>query len=300
MVTLVSMSRAAVDDGIQLEYDTFGSADDSPLLLVMGLGGQMIGWDADFCRRIADEGFFVIRFDNRDIGLSSRVVPEGFDYGTAFGAAFTGQPFEPPYRLVDMAADTVGLLDHLGIERVHAVGASLGGMIVQTLAIEHPERLLSATSMMSTTGDRSVGQATAEATTLLTQARPNDRDAFVAATVESERILNGPVVPFDEQRVAERAGEAYDRSHDREGVGRQLLAVLASPDRTEALGGVEVPFLVIHGDADPLIAPSGGEATARAVPGAELVTIEGMGHNVPPVFWDRIVDVIVAHARKAG
>jgi pimeloyl-ACP methyl ester carboxylesterase len=298
-VTMQDMSRATVQDGIELEYETFGSSDDAPMLLVMGLGGQMTAWDPEFCQRLVGEGFYVIRYDNRDVGLSTRVAPEGFDLNRAIAAAFTGGQIEPPYRLADMAADAVGLLDHLGIDSSHVVGVSMGGMIVQTLAIEHAGRVRSVSSIMSTTGDRSVGQATAEAAALLSRPPASARDEYVESTVEAEHLLNGGVVPVDEERVRRRAEHAWERSYDPAGVGRQLVAILGSPDRTAALGSVTVPFQVLHGDKDPLVGYSGGEATAKAVPDAELVTIEGMGHNLPVVFWDQVVAAIVDHARKA-
>jgi pimeloyl-ACP methyl ester carboxylesterase len=295
------MPTAEVSEGIELEYETFGDAADDPLLLVMGLGAQMVAWDEAFCRRFVDEGFFVIRYDNRDVGRSTKIESdEPLDVAGALAAAFTGGEVRAPYLLSDMADDAFGLLDALGIESAHVVGASMGGMIVQTKAISRPERLRSVTSIMSTTGDTAVGGATEEAMALLVRPPATTKEEYIASAVASERLLNGPTIPFDEERSRKRAEVQWERGYHPVGVGRQLIAILASGDRTEALRSVEVPFLVIHGDADPLVGYSGGQATAEAVPGAELVTIEGMGHNLPVAAWDQMVEAIVAHARKAG
>jgi pimeloyl-ACP methyl ester carboxylesterase len=264
---------------------------------VMGLGTQMIAWDEELCQRFADRGFFVIRFDNRDVGLSTKIEAPDLDVAAAIGAALAGQPPDAPYLLTDMADDAFGLLDHLGIDRAHVVGASMGGMIAQTMAIARPERVATLTSIMSTTGDPDVGTATPEAMALLMTRPPADREAYVANAVASSRLLHGPVLPFDEARAADRAARSFDRCFHPAGVGRQLVAIIASGDRTAALADVAVPTLVIHGDVDPLVNHSGGVATAKAVPGAQLLTIAGMGHGLPPERWDEIVDAIVAHAR---
>jgi pimeloyl-ACP methyl ester carboxylesterase len=287
-------------NGIELEYDTFGDDADPALLLVMGLGAQMVAWDEEFCRLLAGRGFHVIRFDNRDVGLSTRFEhADDLNVPAAVMASLSGGKVEAPYRLGDMADDAFGLLDALGLERAHVVGVSMGGMIAQTMAIAHPERLRSLTSIMSTTGDREVGNPTPEALTLLMTRPPSDRDGYLDNAVSSSRLLHGNVLPFDADRARERAGLAFDRAFYPIGVGRQLVAILASGDRTDALGGVTVPTLVIHGDADPLVDHSGGVATAKAVPGAELRTIEGMGHDLPVECWDEIVDAIARHAARA-
>jgi pimeloyl-ACP methyl ester carboxylesterase len=287
-------------NGIELEYDTFGDDADPALLLVMGLGAQMVAWDGEFCRLLAGRGFHVIRFDNRDVGLSTRFEhADELNVPAAVMASLSGGEVEAPYRLGDIADDAFGLLDALGLERAHVVGVSMGGMIAQTMAIAHPERLRSLTSIMSTTGDREVGNPTPEALTLLMTRPPSDRDGYVDNAVSSSRLLHGNVLPFDADRARERAGLAFDRAFYPIGVGRQLVAILASGDRTDALAGVTVPTLVIHGDADPLVDPSGGVATAKAVPGAELRTIEGMGHDLPVECWDEIVDAIARHAARA-
>ncbi|HUF32746.1 MAG TPA: alpha/beta hydrolase [Acidimicrobiales bacterium] len=295
------MSTAEVQDGIELEYETFGDAAGDPLLLVMGLGAQMVAWDAAFCQRFADEGFFVVRYDNRDVGRSTKIESdEPLDVPGALVAAFTGGEVKAPYLVQDMADDAFGLLDALGIGSAHVVGASMGGMIVQAMAISRPERLRSVTSIMSTTGDPAVGGASEEAMALLVRPPAQSREQYLEATVAAEQLLNGPTIPFDAERSRRRAEVQWDRGYYPVGVGRQLIAILASGDRTEGLGSVAVPFLVIHGDADPLVGYTGGEATAKAVPGAELMTIEGMGHNLPVPAWDEIVPAVIAHARKAA
>jgi pimeloyl-ACP methyl ester carboxylesterase len=286
-------------NGIELEYDTTGDPGAPPLLLVMGLGAQMIVWDDEFCARLADRGFWVIRFDNRDVGLSTKVEAEGFNVPAAIGAALTGGTVEAPYLLTDMADDAFALLDHLGIERAHVVGASMGGMIAQTMAIRRPERVATLTSIMSTTGSQDVGNATPEALALLMTSPPSSRDEYLANAASSSRLLHGGVLPFDEQRAVDRAAASYDRCFYPAGVGRQLVAILASGDRTPSLAGCRVPTLVVHGDADPLVDHSGGVATAEAVPGAELLTIAGMGHDLPVEKWDEIVDAIAGHTAKA-
>jgi pimeloyl-ACP methyl ester carboxylesterase len=256
------MPRAQAN-GMELEYDTTGDPGAPPLLLVMGLGAQMIAWDDEFCARVAGRGFYVIRFDNRDAGLSTKVdPPEGFDVMTSIGAALGGGPVDAPYLLTDMADDAFGLLDVLGIERAHVVGASMGGMIAQTMAISRPDRVATLTSIMSTTGNRDVGAATPEAMALLMTSPPSTRDEYVANAVASSQLLHGSVLPFDEQRAAARAAASFDRCFHPPGVGRQLVAILASGDRTDALQRLSVPTLVVHGDADPLVGHSGGVATA--------------------------------------
>jgi pimeloyl-ACP methyl ester carboxylesterase len=286
-------------NGIELEYDTTGDPGAPPLLLVMGLGAQMIAWDDGFCERLAGQGFWVIRFDNRDTGLSTKVEAAGFNVPAAIGAALSGGTVDAPYLLADMADDAFALLDHLGVERAHVVGASMGGMIAQTMAIAHPERVATLTSIMSTTGSQDVGNATPEALALIMTSPPSSRDDYLANAVSSSRLLHGGVLPFDEQRAADRAAASYDRCFYPAGVGRQLVAILASGDRTPSLAGCRVPTLVVHGDADPLVNHSGGVATAEAVPGAQLLTVEGMGHDLPVEKWDEIVDAIVGHTAKA-
>jgi pimeloyl-ACP methyl ester carboxylesterase len=294
------MPRAQTN-GMELEYDTTGDPGASPLLLVMGLGAQMIAWDDEFCRRLAGAGFYVIRFDNRDVGLSTKVEPAGgFSVVAAIGALLSGGTVDAPYLLTDMADDAFGLLDEIGVDRAHVVGASMGGMIAQTMAIARPERVATLTSIMSTTGHQDVGNATPEALAILMASPPSSRDEYVTNAIATSRLLHGPVLPFDEALAAARAGASFDRCFHPAGVGRQLVAILASGDRTSSLAEVRVPTLVIHGDADPLVNHSGGVATAEAVPEAELLTIEGMGHDLPVEKWDDVVDAIAAHTARAA
>ena len=288
---------SASANGITIEFDTFGEQAAPALLLVMGLGAQMIAWPEDFCKALADEGFFVIRYDNRDVGLSTKI--EGGPPPDVV-AAMTGDASSAVYRLDDMAADGMGLLDALGIDEAHIVGASMGGMIVQTMAINHPDRVRSLCSIMSTTGNPSVGQASPAAMTMLLRPRPANREEAIEAAVEANKVIGSPGFPFEEDEARERAAEAFDRCFYPEGFARQLVAIIASGDRTEALGSVTVPTLVIHGTKDPLVTPSGGEATARAIPGATLLEIDGMGHDLPVGAWPQIIPAIAANAAKAG
>lgn len=288
------MPRANVN-GIELEYDLFGDEAAPPLLLVMGLGAQMIAWDDEFCAQLAGRGYRVVRFDNRDVGLSSKTEGPLPDIMACLG----GDASSANYTLADMADDAVGLLDVLGIPRAHIVGASMGGMIVQTIAIRHPDRVLSLCSIMSTTGAPDVGAPTNEAMQELLRPVSTNKEDYLEAAVRSSKVIGSTGFPFDEERTRERAEVHYDRCYHPMGVARQLAAILASGDRTEALAAVSVPTVVIHGDADPLVTPTGGEATAKAVPDAEHVVIEGMGHDLPLGAWPQIIDAIVTNASKA-
>jgi pimeloyl-ACP methyl ester carboxylesterase len=285
--------------GIELFYETFGDPSGEPLLLVMGLGAQLHIWDEDFVEALVDRGFHVIRFDNRDVGLSTKV--EGISSEEAavrLMARFAGQEIEAPYLLSDMAADAFSLLDHLGIESAHIVGASMGGMIVQQMVIDHPERVRSITSIMSTTGDADVGQPEPAAMAVLMQPPAATREQAIEQAVEGSRAISSPV-HFDEDAARARAITSYDRAYHPDGVVRQLLAVVASGSRTAGLGQVDVPALVVHGDADPLVTPSGGHRTAEAISGAELLVLEGMGHDMPPVYWPQIVEAITKVAARS-
>ncbi len=285
-------------NGIELCYDTFGDRAAPPLLLIMGLAAQMIAWDEEFCEQLAARGYFVIRFDNRDIGLSTRFPQHGTpDLLALLGQALMGRSVAAPYTLRDMAADAIGLLDALGIARAHVVGASMGGAIGQEMAIHHGERLLSLTSIMSSTGDPSLPQASPEAMAVLLSPPPTDRDSYFASYKRTWAVLRGPGFPLDEAKDLERAARAWDRGLNSPGVARQMAAILASGNRTSALGSVCVPTLVIHGDADPLVRHEGGVATAKAIPGARLLTINGMGHALPISMWPQLIDAIAAHAR---
>jgi pimeloyl-ACP methyl ester carboxylesterase len=283
-------------NGIEIAYETFGERSDPALLLVMGLGVQMIHWHPELCAALAERGFYVIRFDNRDIGHSAKI--EGGPEPNLM-AAMTRDASSASYTLEDMADDAVGLLDHLGVETAHVMGASMGGMIGQTMAIRHPTRVLSLTSIMSTTGAPEVGQPLAEALPALITPAPSGREPYVEYVLGIWRVIGSPGFDRDETWIREVAGEAYDRSFNPIGVARQLLAVVASGDRTQALGQVRAPTLVIHGREDPLIQLSGGEATAEAVPGAELLVIPGMGHDLPREVWPRMIDAVVANSERA-
>lgn len=281
-------------NGIDIEYLIEGDAADRPLLLVMGLGAQLITWPQGFVDALRERGFFVIRFDNRDSGLSTKCqgTPE-------ITALFTGDTSSAPYLVEDMANDAAGLLVELDLPKVHVVGASLGGMITQALVIHHQDLFLSACSIMSTTGNRAVGAPTGEAITALLRPIATSREEAIEASVAGSKVIGSPGYPVDEALLRTRAGAAYDRSYCPEGTARQLAAVLASPDRTEGLHGVDLPFLVLHGEADPLVTLSGGQATAEAVPDAKLITYPGMGHDLPEPLWTDVADAIVTNAELA-
>ncbi len=284
-------------NGVRLEYEAMGDPADPPLLLVMGLGAQMTTWPDGFCRLLVDRGYYVVRYDNRDCGLSTH-----FDHVALpdLMALLSGQSAEVPYDLNDIAADAAGLLDALGLAPAHVVGASMGGMIVQALAVNHPDHVRSVCSIMSTTGAPGVGQPTTEAAAALLVPPATTRDEAIENSVAGSRVIAGKGFPFPEDEVRRRAAEAYDRAFDPAGVVRQMAAILASPDRTEGLGAVRVPFLVIHGADDPLVTLSGGEATAAAVPGAVLMVVPGMGHDLPAPVWTELTEAIADNAAKAG
>ena len=289
--------RAAAN-GIEIEYDTFGDPADPTLLLVRGLGAQMVSWHPDLCHTFVDRGFHVVRFDNRDVGLSTKIDDHGVDVMAALLGAFSG-PVEAPYLLSDMAADSWGLLDHLGIDRAHLMGESMGGMIVQQMAIDQPERTLSLVSCASTTGDPDVGQPNAEAVAMLLTPSPADRQANIDLGVEQSRFLAGPVYA-DEDWDRERLTLSFDRCHDPDGTVRQLLAVLVSPARSAALRTLDVPALVVHGEIDPLIHVSGGERTSECLRGSEFLRLEDVGHTLPRYFWAPIVQHVTALAARAA
>jgi pimeloyl-ACP methyl ester carboxylesterase len=293
-VTIASSAEKLARVGeIELAYETFGDPSDRAILLIMGLGAQMIFWPEELCELLAGRRYFVIRFDNRDVGRSTilEAAPPGLP------AVLAGRA-DAPYRLEDMASDAAGLLDHLGIERAHIVGSSLGGMIAQRFALDHPDRTLSLASIMSTTGDRSVGRPTDAAMAVLTTAPPSDRDGYVEATVAGRGVIGSQ--PADPERNRRLAELAYDRGYHPAGTARQFAAIAVATDRTPELGELDVPTVVIHGADDPLITVSGGEATAAAIPDAELVVVEGMGHDLVPRHLERIADAIVANAERAG
>jgi len=283
---------------IEICYESFGPDDAQPLLLVMGLGAQMTLWTPGFVSELLERGFRVIRFDNRDVGLSSKSAGDAPDVMALYAKSIAGEPVDAPYTLATMAADAVGLLDALEIPAAHVVGASMGGMIVQMMAIEHPDRVLSMTSIMSTTGANDVGQPDPAAIGALLTPAPTDRDGAIASSIATTRIIGGPL--FDEADARARAAESYDRCFHPAGPAFQIAAIAATGDRTERLGGVSVPTLVIHGREDSLVTLSGGEATAAAVPGADLLVLSQMGHDIPELYWPQIADAIFGVAVRAN
>jgi pimeloyl-ACP methyl ester carboxylesterase len=291
-----SEEQFAPANGIELCYQEMGDPDGEPLVLVMGLATQMIAWDEEFCAMLAERGFRVVRFDNRDIGRSTRIkaasVPGKLEMALGRG--------RPPYLLRDMAADTFGLMDHLGIESAHLVGASMGGMIAQSAAIERPERVRSLTSIMSTTGSRRVGHPSYRTFGLLLGKPPREREAAIERVIKTFKVIGSPGYPFEEERVREIAGRSFDRGHSEAGIARQLHAITASGDRTPGLRKLDLPALVIHGKNDVLVNPSGGRATAKAIPGARLKMIEGMGHDLPRALWPEFVEEIGANAARSA
>jgi len=289
-------------NGIELAWDSFGDAGAPPLLLVMGLGAQMVAWDDAFCARLAEAGGHrVIRFDNRDIGHSTHLSHLGVpDIQALMAQAMAGQPLRTPYNLRDMAADCVGLLDALGIARAHIVGASMGGAIGQELCIHHPHRMLSFTSIMSTTGDPTLPPPTPEAMGVLFTPAPTTLDAFIPHYAKVWRVLRGPhPFPDDEARDAERARAVFTRGLNPAGTARQLAAIFASGNRKPALRNTRVPTLVIHGDADPLVPVQCGIDVARAIPGAKLLRLPTMGHALPVSLWPQLVGAMAAHTQKS-
>jgi pimeloyl-ACP methyl ester carboxylesterase len=291
------MPQITTPAGIALEYETFGSATDPAMLLVMGFGAQLIAWPRALCERLASAGRFVIRFDNRDCGLSSKLDGQAVDVGAVIAARSSGDLEKAralaPYTLSEMSDDGLGLLTGLGIERAHVVGSSMGGMVAQTMAIEHPERTLTLTSMMSTTGEPEFGQSTPAATEALFTTPPADRQGYIDAAQRS--LIWGSKRYADLSAARELAAASYDRCYYPQGISRQLAAMIASGSRAEGLRKLEVPTLVIHGLDDTLIAPSGGERTAALIPGAKLVLLADMGHDRPVALWPQLCEAILEH-----
>jgi pimeloyl-ACP methyl ester carboxylesterase len=291
---IMSEKFCDVGGGIALCYETFGDPDDPAALLIMGLGAQMVTWQDDFCEELAARGLYVVRFDNRDIGRSTHLqgpppsLVQLLRYSVPAG-----------YTLADMAGDTIGLMDALAIDRAHMIGASMGGMIAQTLAARHPARVRSLVSMMSSTGGRWVGRPALSSYAIFLRKAPREREAFIEHAARLFAKIGSRGIPQDTEGVRKIAALSFDRELDRTGAGRQLAAIIASGDRTAELRGITAPTLVIHGSVDSLVSPSGGRATARAIPGAELTMIEGMGHDLPRVLWPRLIDAFAAHAAAA-
>jgi pimeloyl-ACP methyl ester carboxylesterase len=289
---------APVATGVELCYQTFGDPEDPPMLLVMGLATQMTYWDTAFCSMLARRGYFVVRFDNRDVGRSSR--GRGRVTRSMLVRAFLGRRVRPPYSMDTLADDAFGLMDHLGQESAHLVGVSMGGMIVQTMTLARPDRVRSLASIMSTTGKRSVGwQHPRLMPALLKPARPG-REAYAESSLSMWRLIGSPGYPRADDETRALAAEAYDRGVSASGALRQMMAILTQPNRSERLRGVRVPTLVVHGLADKMVHVSGGRATAAAVPGAELLLVEGMGHDLPPELFPTFVDAIGRNAARGA
>jgi pimeloyl-ACP methyl ester carboxylesterase len=289
----------ASSNGIELYYETHGDRNDPALLLVSGFSQQVIGWAEGFREALADRGFFVISYDNRDVGLSTHLDGVEVDVAAVVQAALAGdEPPPVPYTLATFALDGIGLLDHLDVERAHIAGASMGGMIVQQMAIDHPGRVATMTSIMSTTGELDYFTSSPEAEAVLLRPPATDRDAFIANTVEGRRVFSSRRY-YDPDEVAKAAAAAFDRMFYPEGLGRQLAAIRASGHRAEGLAALATPTLVIHGRDDTLIMPSGGERTAELVPGANLFMLNDMGHDLPRPLLPLIADVMAGHAHNA-
>lgn len=287
---------ATVAPGVDLCYQTFGDPSDDPLVLVMGLGGPMTWWDDRFCEALALAGFFVVRYDNRDVGRSSRM--EGRVTKGTLVRAFCGLKVAAAYTVRDLADDVVGLLDHLGIGSAHVVGVSMGGMVAQTLTLAHPDRVRSLTSIMSTTGKRTVGWQHPSLLPILL-GKAAGKEAYIASAIRTWNVIGSPAYPVDDDDLAARADETYERGVSLAGTGRQMVAVLTQPDRTRALRRVQVPTLVIHGLADRMVHVSGGRTTALSIPGSELLLIAGMGHDMPEPLWPTFVKAIRGTADRA-
>ena len=296
-VTLDPGEKLAAVNRVKLCYQTFGNPDDPALLLIMGLGAQMILWPEGFCDELAARGFWVIRFDNRDVGKSSKIEIPPLDIAKIMFSMKPGDKIDAPYLLADMAADSVGLLDVLGVAQAHIVGASMGGMIAQEIAIRHPRRVLSLTSIMSTSGDPSLPPPSPHLASIFLAPPPRTAEEYVEANVIAFRVLRGEGYPEEEARDLALAARAAGRGFDPAGGARQLTAILASGSRRATLPTIKAPTLVIHAADDPLVPLAAGEDTARCIPGAKLVVIDRMGHSLPGTVWKQIIDEIVRIAR---
>jgi pimeloyl-ACP methyl ester carboxylesterase len=294
-----SEDYARLESGIDICFDTFGDRSDPALLLIMGLSGPLTWWSPDLCALLASRGFFVIRYDNRDTGRSTKMRGQGGRRGDVV-KTFIRSKTPAPYTMSDLAADAVGVLDHLEIEQAHVTGVSMGGMIAQTIAIEHPERVLSLVSIMSTTGRRSVGWQNPRLVPMLLSGNRTNRDRVIAQSVRTWGMIGSPGYPTAADDIRERAAETFDRGISMSGSIRQMQAVVSQPDRSRALQQLDVPVLVVHGLSDRMIHVSGGRATARAIPGAELLLIPGMGHDLPRQLWPSFADGIERTAKRAN
>jgi pimeloyl-ACP methyl ester carboxylesterase len=287
-------------NNIEIEYDTFGDPSGEPLLLIMGLGSQMISWVPELCELFVQKGFYAIRFDNRDVGLSTKFDDVGVpNVMQAVNKARNGEDIDPPYTLEDMADDAVGLLDALNIEKAHVCGASMGSMIAQVIAYRHPSRILSLVSIMGSTGNPELPEPKPEAMQVLVVPMPSKKERYLKESVKRWRVLWGSY-PYDEELRKELAEQAYNRSFYPDGQTRQLIAILANGDRREKLKDIKVPTLVIHGKEDPLVPMEGGIDTSKNIPGAELLLIDKMGHSLPPEVWPKVISAITENASKAN
>ncbi len=300
MQTVPHQTEKLIDtNGIQLNYDSFGCQSDPAILLIMGLATQMIYWDEGFCRMLAAQGFWVIRFDNRDVGKSTWLKEKSKPSTLKLVAnALFNRPVGAAYLLDDMVADTIGLMDGLHIKQANLVGASMGGMIAQALAIKAPQRVISLTSIMSTTGNRSLPKPSLRVGLKMFSSPPKDEQAFLLHAMKIWRILHGEHYEFDAKRISDLISRAVNRGVNLAGSGRQLAAIIDSPDRTPELNSLHVPSLVIHGDADPLVSIDGGYATAKAIPNAQLKIYKGMGHTIPSALYADISQAIIEHIRS--
>lgn len=293
--------QLAKSNGIEICYDIFGSPDAEPIFLIMGLSAQMVLWDDEFCQQLAQRGFRVIRFDNRDIGQSTKLSGgKRISPMDILKMRFFGILPQSTYLLRDMAQDTTSLMDALGIRSAHVVGVSMGGAIAQEIAINFPDRIRSLTSIMSTTGNLKLPQPKREAMALLMSAPPKSKDEYIMMFARNWKILRQGSFPQDELKDRDRAERCYARGLNPAGVGRQLRAILASGARNQALAKVRTPTLVIHGTVDPLVRPEAGKDTANSIPGAKLLMIEGMGHAMPIPMWPQIINAITDHAKAAA
>ncbi len=290
-----SGEKIAKAGNVEIAYDTFGNPSSPPMLLIMGLGAQMIRWDEAFCKILASQGHWVIRFDNRDVGLSTKFDNAGVP---DLMSLMQGKPVKVPYTLKDMAGDTVGLLDALGVKKADVIGVSMGGMIAQSLAIHYPERVRTLTSIMSSTGNPDLPQATPEATAVLLTPPVSNKADYITSELKVAKVLHGPVYKLDEEFVRNYAERSWERNYCPQGLSRQLGAILMSGSRSQALKKVKIPTLVIHGTADPLVPVEGGKDTAKSIPGAKLEIIEGMGHSFPTEKVPQIVKAILQHTAR--
>ncbi|MFX1365656.1 MAG: alpha/beta fold hydrolase [Promethearchaeota archaeon] len=287
-------------NNIELEYDTFGDSKSEPLLLIMGLAAQMIQWPEEFCEMLVEQGFFVIRFDNRDVGLSKKFEHLGVPNTIkAFVDIQKGEKVTYDYTTDDMADDAIGLLDALGIEKAHICGASMGAAITQTIGYRHADRVLSLAPIMGSTGNPDLPRAKPEVSSILVTPTPAEREAYIEHRVKNEKIIYGTGFPYDENARRDMMGRLFDRCFYPQGIARQLMATLAHGNRKPKLSSIKAPTIVIHGKDDPLVPFEGGKDTADSIPGAELLLIDGMGHSLPPETWPTIVNAIRKNADKA-